>query len=328
MKSIVAIHRQYGNPCEVLKAEEIELASPKANEVTIKLLRASINPSDLGMIGGTYGRLRELPAIAGREGVGEVVEVGADVKNVKAGDIVRIPDEIGVWQQYQNADAKNLMILPKGLSLDMLAMSFVNPPTALCILKEFENLKEGDWFIQNGAGSALGYFMIQLCAHRGIKTINILRNAKAKFDDLKAIGADLIFDEETFNPKELKELTNGGNVKLGLNQIGGNSVSNMIKAMGQSATIATVGAMTSDAIRFPTRFLIFNDLRLRGFWWDKWQRTHSKDEVKAIFDEIFELVAKGILKAPVDEIFELKDIEKAMARATQNGRKGKVMLKF
>lgn len=328
MKTIRAVHRAYGVPCEVLNAEEVEIGSPSSGQVLVKLLRASVNPSDMGMIGGSYGRLRELPAIAGREAVGEVAEVADGVQNVKVGDIVRIPEEPGAWSQYTICDAKDLMVLPKGLDLDMLAMSFVNPPTALLILEEFCELKAGDWVIQNGAGSALGYFMIQMCRLRGIKTINLLRNAKSKEADLKAIGADIVIDESEFDAKKLKDLTGGGLPILGLNQIGGTSVSNMIKAMGFGGTIATVGAMTSELVRFPTRFLIFNDLRLRGFWWDKWQRTHSKEQKDAVFDKIFKMIEDGSLRAPVDKIYPIAQIKDAMKRAAEGGRKGKVLLSF
>lgn len=328
MKTIRAVHRTYGVPCEVLNAEEVEIGSPSSGQVLVKLLRASVNPSDMGMIGGSYGRLRELPAIAGREAVGEVAEVADGVQNVKVGDIVRIPEEPGAWSQYTICDAKDLMVLPKGLDLDMLAMSFVNPPTVLLILEEFCELKAGDWVIQNGAGSALGYFMIQMCRLRGIKTINLLRNAKSKEADLKAIGADIVIDESEFDAKKLKDLTGGGLPILGLNQIGGTSVSNMIKAMGFGGTIATVGAMTSEPVRFPTRFLIFNDLRLRGFWWDKWQRTHSKEQKDAVFAKIFKMIEDGSLRAPVDKIYPLSQIKDAMKRAAEGGRKGKVLLSF
>ena len=102
----------------------------------------------------------------------------------------------------------------------------------------------------------------------------------------------------------------------------------MIKAMGDGATIVTIGGMVGDPVRFPTRFLIFSDLSLRGFWWDKWQRTHSKEEVGAVYAKIFDMIKSGVLKAPVDSVFKMQDIQKALARATQNSRSGKVMLEF
>ena len=180
--------------------------------------------------------------------------------------------------------------------------------------------------IQNGAGSALGYFLIQMCKARGIKTVNMLRNAKAKEAELKAIGADIIVDEAEFDAKEIKKQT-GGKLLLGLNQIGGESVSNMIKAMGDSATIVTIGGMVGDPIRFPTRFLIFNDLRLRGFWWDKFQNT-KPEETKKIYAEIFGMIENGTLKAPVDSVFPMEKIADAVKRASENSRTGKVMIEF
>ena len=311
----------------MLHAQSVDVPEPQKGEAVVKLVKAVVNPSDLGMIGGSYGRLRPLPAIAGREGIGEVVALGPDTEEPRIGTLVRLPSEPGAWTQYQVAKAADLLPIPAGLDTDTAAMAFVNPPTALCILREFADLKAGDWLIQNGAGSALGIFMIQICAARGIKTVNMLRNADKKRDMLLSYGADIVVDESQFDPKAVKEAT-GGALKLGLNQIGGNSVSNMIKAMGDGATVVTIGGMTGEPIKFPTRFLIFNDLRLRGFWWDKWQRTHSAEECRKIYDEVFALIKNGTLKAPVDSRFKLADIESAMRRATGNSRLGKVMIEF
>ncbi|MBE6414419.1 MAG: alcohol dehydrogenase [Verrucomicrobiaceae bacterium] len=326
MKSIAAVYRNYGKPTEVVQAEEIEVPALKEGQILVKFLRAAINPSDLGMIGGSYGTLKELPAIAGREGVGEVVEVASEA-TIKVGERVRLSAELGTWQQYQVLDSAKAMVVPSDIDINTESMAFINPPTALCVLEEFEKLNAGDWIIQNGAGSALGYFMIQICASRGIKTVNMLRNAEAKRAELEKIGANIVVDEKDFDAKKIKEIT-GGKLLLGLNQIGGESVSNMIKAMGNSATIATIGAMVSDAVRFPTRFLIFNDLRLRGFWWDKYQRTHSKEEVASIFDKIFAMIKNGTLQAPVDSTFKLENVNNALKRASENSRMGKVMLDF
>ncbi len=327
MKSIAAIYKEYGKPSEVLRAESIEIGSPAKGQALVKLTRAVINPSDLGMIGGSYGSLRALPAIAGKEGIGEVIELGPDTESPKVGSIVRIPPEPGVWTQFQICEASELRVLPAGLPPDMLAMSFINPPTALCVLDLFEKLEPGDWAIQNGANSAVGYFFIQMCAARGIKTVNMVRNAEAKRAELEKFGAGAVVDETEFDPKKIKEMT-GGNLKLGLNQIGGESVSNMIKAMGNSATVVTIGGMVSDPIRFPTRFLIFNDLRLRGFWWDKYQKLHSPEDIDKIFSKIFSMVSDGTLRAPVDSVWKMEDVEKAVARACENSRNGKVLLEF
>ena len=63
-------HHRFGQPLEVLRLEQVAQPEPRTGEVRVRLLAAVINPSDYGMIGGSYGHLRELPAVAGREGGG------------------------------------------------------------------------------------------------------------------------------------------------------------------------------------------------------------------------------------------------------------------
>ncbi|MDY6068846.1 MAG: 2-enoyl thioester reductase domain-containing protein [Opitutales bacterium] len=322
--TFAAVYNAYGTPSQEVNYSEINLEELGENQVLIKFLRAVINPSDMGMIGGSYGTLKKLPAVAGREGIGQIEAVGKNVCRLKIGDIVRIPPEHGAWREYCVADADLLYSVPEGIDYDAACMAFINPPTALRVLSDFCELKEGDWIIQNGASSALGYFMIQLCAERKINTINMLRNAKEREKALKDIGATVVIDEAEFDYKKIRATY--PLPKLGLNQIGGNSVSNMIKVMADSGTVVTVGGMTGEPVRFPTRFLIFNDLRLRGFWWDKWQRTHTKDEIQKVLDEIFGYIKDGKLKAPVAARFQLKDIKEALKVAAMSQRGGKVVI--
>lgn len=99
MKSIAAVHKTYGNPAEVVHPETVEVPDPKRGEAVVKLVRAVVNPSDLGMIGGSYGRLRPLPAIAGREGIGEVVALGPDTEGRARAPSCASPRAPGAWTQ-------------------------------------------------------------------------------------------------------------------------------------------------------------------------------------------------------------------------------------
>lgn len=81
-----------------------------------------------------------------------------------------------------------------------------------------------------------------------------------------------------------------------------------------------------DAARFPTRFLIFNDVKLRGFWMDKWMRTHSKEDVQALYNNVFDAVMKHGIKTPIQDVFSLTDFAEAI-QAFQKPRMGKILLK-
>ena len=60
----------------------------KDNEVLVKMVMAPINPADINMIEGVYPIRPSLPAIGGNEGVGQVIQVGKNVKGLSVNDMV------------------------------------------------------------------------------------------------------------------------------------------------------------------------------------------------------------------------------------------------
>ena len=311
-KATAIRYHETGKPEEVLRVESIDVPEPQEGQALIELRAAAINPSDLGMIGGSYGRLRELPAIGGREGVGEVVAVGPNTTAVAAGDIVRMP-ETTVWTSHCVADAAGLTVLPKGLPLEQAAMAFVNPPTALRILTDFGDLQKGDWVIQNAGNSALGIYAAQLCRKFGYKMISVVRDPAKWEDKLKEVGAAAVVEDSRDYPKQLAEITGGAKPKLALNSVGGESVSSLIKCMADGGTVVTFGGMSGDKVRFPTRFLIFNDVTLCGFWMDRWFRNASPEAAKELMDTIYANIADGTLCGPIDSTYSLEKGVEAVA---------------
>ena len=183
-----AEYQQRGpQPHEVIAAVALQLPEPGAGQVRIKVLAAPINPSDVLTLTGEYGMLPPLPAIGGNEGVGRVEALGAEVGNLKVGQMVLLPVGCGTWVSHLNAQANKLIPLPEA-DPQQLAMMTVNPPTASLMLSEFVDLKPGDWVIQNAANSGVGSYLIQLAKLRGFKTINVVRRESA----VAAVEAELL----------------------------------------------------------------------------------------------------------------------------------------
>lgn len=89
VKAIVV--RQIGLPrpyaeSRPLQVEQIELAPPGEGEVLVKVVGAGLCHSDLSLIDAS--RPRPLPLVLGHEGAGEIVELGAGVREVAVGDHV------------------------------------------------------------------------------------------------------------------------------------------------------------------------------------------------------------------------------------------------
>ncbi|WOH01938.1 hypothetical protein DCAR_0521324 [Daucus carota subsp. sativus] len=83
-------YSSYGGGASALKHVEIPVPIPKKDEVLIKTLAVSINPVDLKVQSGLFRPLypKAFPCVPSSDIAGEVVEVGFEVKNFKAGDKV------------------------------------------------------------------------------------------------------------------------------------------------------------------------------------------------------------------------------------------------
>ncbi len=316
-------YREFGKPLDVLELTEAELPSPGPNEVCLRLLAAPINPSDYGMILGKYGVSKPLPAVAGREGVAEVEEVGMSVSELRSGDRVLLPGEVGTWQTRFTVPAEGLEIVPEGVPEDYAAMAKVNPPTAWRILRD-AHLESGSWVIQNASNSAVGLFVIQMARHLGLHTLNVVRHERW-IEPLRELGADLVVTEESGYEKDLGALLGKARPQLAINSVGGESALRLVKTLGRGGTHVTIGAMSFEPTRFPTRQLIFDDITLKGFWMDRWFRDNSEARARVMCDNLYNLVRSGVIRAPVAARYPLSEYKEAFA-ADQQTRLGKVLL--
>ena len=316
------VYREYGEPETVLHLEEETISRIAPNQVLVKRLASVIHPSDFGKIRGTYGHLSKLPAIAGREGIGEICEVGSNVKTLRCGMRVRIPEDVGTWQDYCVLGADDVYCVPANLPIETVAQAFINPPTALRLLNDFVPLSTGAWVIQNAANSCVGRCIIQLAKFYGYKTINVVRDM-AQAEQLKALGATCVVTQDQL--KSIKDFTGGALPVLALNSVGGESAQGLIKALADNGTMVTFGAMTDEKIRFPARELIFKNIQLRGFWMDRWIRLRPKLEYTVCLWQIFSLLQSKKLVLPFAETYPLNQWQTALERAQQSNLNGKIL---
>ncbi|XP_029959088.1 enoyl-[acyl-carrier-protein] reductase, mitochondrial [Salarias fasciatus] len=318
------VYRTHGEPSRVIQLENVDLPPVGANDVLVKVLAAPINPSDINMIQGTYAILPDLPAVGGNEGVAQVLEVGSQVKSLKAGDWV-IPKDagLGMWRTEAVLAEKDVISLPNNIPLLSAATLGVNPCTAFRMLSDFEDLQPGDSVIQNAANSAVGHAVIQIAAARGIKTINVVRDRpefRELSERLKAIGASHVIKEEALRRPEIKELFKTcPKPKLALNGVGGKSATELLRHLKIGGCMVTYGGMSKQPVTVPVSALIFKDVKIRGFWVTQWKRDqcHDGKEFRAMLDELCSLVQQGKLTAPPCTELSLQDCHKALDAAVQ-----------
>jgi NADPH:quinone reductase-like Zn-dependent oxidoreductase len=313
-----------GEPADVLKLFNEPSAPLRAGEARVKVLATPIHPSNLLQIAGRYGTIPPLPSVPGSEGVGEVTEVAPDVTHLNVGQHVLLAGG-STWRDEIAGPAAGFIPLPAGGDVEQLSMLTVNPLTAHLILQNFVDLKPGDWIIQSAANSAVGEFIVQLAAQRGIRTVNVVRR-ESLAADLKALGANVVLVEGADLAARVSGATSGAPIVLAIDCVGGETFSHLLKTLAFGGTIVSYGALSMQSPALDQIAIIFNDVRVRGFWLSKWFETASAQDKQASFGKIIQLVASGALKAKVDSRFSLEDIKAAVTRAAEPGRNGKVLL--
>lgn len=275
------IYSEHGIPKDVISVHTHQLPDPKGNQVILKSLGFPINPSDINQLEGVYPSKPEKTleygtekpsAIAGNEGLYEVIELGSGVQDLKLGDrVIPLFSNSGTWTSHSIAAEDKLIKLPKDISTVFGATISVNPTTAYQLVNDF-GLEKGDWLIQNAGTSAVSQAVAQIAKTKGINVISVIRdrpNLQETIDKLTKQGAAKVITEEQNGDRgvsaEIAKLTEG-KLKIALNSVSGKSSSNIARKLAPDSTIITYGGMSKQPVTFPTSLFIFKNLKAFGFW--------------------------------------------------------------
>jgi NADPH:quinone reductase len=309
---------------------EAPIPEPGHGEVRVRMICSPINPSDLLMVRGQYGRLPTLPATPGFEGAGIVEASGGGLLGrLRLGRRVAVlNDKGGTWQEQVIVSAKQAVPVSKDVPDEQAAMFFVNPASAWLMTRSVLKIPAGAWLIQTAAGSALGRMVIRLGKHYGFRTMNVVRRQE-QGEELQKIGADavIISGEESIE-KQAKALTGGVGPQFGLDAVGGETGSAVVRALGPGGRLVVYGALSGQPLAADPRDLISGDKRIEGFWLRTWARQQGILTMLQLFRQINRLLADGILTSEIGATFALEEIKAAVKLANQPGRQGKILLRF
>jgi NADPH:quinone reductase-like Zn-dependent oxidoreductase len=331
MKAIV--FERFGDPAEVLQLREVERPGPGPGEVRVRMLASPINPSDLLVVRGEYGRLPEMPATPGFEGVGVVDAAGPGLlrllRGLKPGRRVAVLNgKGGNWQEYVVVPARQAVPLARDIPDEQAATFFVNPATAVVMTRHVLRLPGGAWLLQSAAGSALGRMIIRLGKHEGFRTINVVRR-REQAEELKRAGADAVIasNEESIEQR-VRELTGGEGVRFAIDAVGGATGAAMARALAPGGRMLLYGTLSGEPIPLDPRTLMVGQKRVEGFWLSEWVRDQGMLTMLKLFRRIQRLLRADVLTSEVAAAFPLGEIRTAVQRAGAAGRTGKVLLRI
>ena len=199
MKAI-RVH-EYGGPA-VMKLDEVPDPAPGAGEVVVRVRAAGVNPVDAYIHTGTYPRKPPLPYTPGQDGAGDILSVGADVKDFKAGDRVYICGVghtvagAGTYAELALCSPSQLHPLPARVSYGQGAALGVPYCTAYRALFQRADAKPGETVLVHGATGGVGIATVELAHARGLRVIGS-GGTDAGLKAASAHGADVVVNHRS-----------------------------------------------------------------------------------------------------------------------------------
>ena len=206
-------------PPEVLEVREGADPVAKDDQVMVRVRASGVNFADVSARLGVYPDAPPPPCVVGYEVSGVVEQVGANVQGVKSGDRILALTRFGGYADAIAIPVAQVFAMPAAMSFEEAAAIPVNYLTAILMLRNFGNVREGDKVLVHAAAGGVGMAAIQLCRIAGAEVIGTA--SASKHATLKQMGVAHCIDYRTEDFEEgVKRVTNGRGVDIVLDATG------------------------------------------------------------------------------------------------------------
>jgi NADPH:quinone reductase len=300
---------------------------PKPNEVLVKVKAACLNRADLTVARGLpHGPGGGIGQPIGIEWAGEVVETGAEVKDIWPGERVMCSGT-GGYAEYAVSDWGRTLAMPEGMSFEDAATLPVALMTLHNALVTAGRLQRGESVMIQGASSGVGLMGLQIAKLMGASLVIGTATNDERRARLKHYGADVVVDtRDVAWHDDVLKATGGKGVNLTVDMLSGPVVNQTMKATALLGRIVNVGRLAGQKAEFDFDLHALKRIDYIGVTF----RTRTLDEVRAISKamraDLWDAVKAGKLKLPIDKKFPLDEVPAAHMRMKENKHFGKILL--
>jgi len=321
-----AIVREFGAIKEVVQLEQLPLPELAAGDARVKMVYATINPSDIITISGAYRSRISVPFVPGFEGVG-VIEQAPGGAHLPVGQRVLPIGSMGNWQTFKDTKPEWCFTLPDFVSDRQAVNSYVNPMTALLMLSEALDSTPGQRILINAANSAIGKMLIRIANTLGFTPIAVVRKAENLdlFTDYQV--ESVLNSSDAHYPQALERLKRSGGVNAIFDCIGGDEsliYGDLLVPNGQFIHYGLLSGKPVPPLFWRSR----PDIRFMNFHLRQWIHSQEKPVVQKKIDEVMALIRDGIVHTDIATAFRLENIADAIDAALSGELKGKVLIEM
>lgn len=286
---------------------EVPIPQIKSKEVLIRVKAFGVGIHDRYFIPMDAS----FPYVIGSEGAGIITEIGTEVRDFKIGDRVIFTTILqaqgGSWAEFAVSNEQSLIYLPANLSFSQGAALPIATKTALECLRSLALNKDETLFIA-GASGAIGTFVIQLAAKKGIRVSGSA--SKRNHEYMQSLGTENTVDYRDSNWVEQVKTWSKGGVDAALAiqpDIGIES----IRTVKDGGKLITVSGDSQHVI--PERNISIT------------QMGHHEDTQKQVL-ELIDSIANDQVKVIIEKEYPFKEALEALKKTETRHARGKLVV--
>jgi NADPH2:quinone reductase len=334
----------------MVEVRSVPSPKPGPGQVRVRMRMAPVNPSDFNYIDGIYSRsfarmiwnhgaerptdlpgsdLFPAPPYAlGVEGVGVVEESGGGFLGKrlvgKRVAVVSGPPH-GTWQEETLIDARRSFPVPRSLTDAQACSFFVNPLTALVLVRHLLRVPRGVVLLQTAAGSALSQMIRNLARADGFRVIDVVRS-RAGAERLKQGDSKYVIALEDENLVGAVHRIAPDGVDYALDCVGGATGSTVLRTLAPRGRMVCYGTLSREPISLPPRDIIMPMTSVQGFYLAAYLADRTLFQRLGLVRNTAKLIESGVLTTSVEQTYRLDELHAALEHARRPGRAGKVLL--
>lgn len=301
-----------------LRLEELPRPSRQDQEVLIRVLASSINPSDIKNVQGMMSDVTSLPRIPGHDFAGIVEDGPTDLINVPVwgtgGDLGFSRD--GTHAEYIALPASALVRKPDLLSAEQAAASALGVATAWAGLFDRAHLKKGETLLVTGANGSVGSAVVQLGCWAGARVIGVDRSSRPSPAEVMLNSASPAF------PDEFKRAVDGG-VDVAFDTVSGPMFGMALASLRTGGRMVEITVQGDPEVRFNLLEFYRKDLRLFGLNTLRLDATASS----VILENVGRLYETNWLKPREFDTYPLSEAVRAYQEAARGGKKAVLVMR-
>ena len=182
-----------------LQLVDVDVPTPEATEVLVRVDAAALNAFDWHMYGGDPRGLRLQTGLrvkerrfVGADFVGTVEAIGGDVTSVAVGDRVLAETGGGGCAEYAVASVDAVARIADSVTSESAAASVMGALTSLQVLRDSANIQPGESVLVWGASGGVGHLGVQVARALGAARVDAVCSSK-NVDMVRSLGADDVF---------------------------------------------------------------------------------------------------------------------------------------